>query len=126
MRSFQQNRKWKNVFESWPVLLCLGILLLFLMWVVIGFLSKMQTTRENRRIAESKVLELRDKKEKLSSDIENLKTDAGKEQIFRENFGLAKEGEGLIVVVDDKNASKVEEEKHKSFLSLFFFWEWFD
>ena len=39
--------------ESWPVLLFLGILVLIFAWGVIGFIGKMQTTRENREIAEN-------------------------------------------------------------------------
>jgi len=105
--------------QSRPVLIFLGILLLFFTWGVIGFMGKMQATRENRKIAENKVAELRKEKEKLSLDIDNLKTEEGKERIFRENFGLAKEGEGLIVVVEDKNAEENQEDESGGFFSFF-------
>ncbi|OGI59541.1 hypothetical protein A2814_03360 [Candidatus Nomurabacteria bacterium RIFCSPHIGHO2_01_FULL_38_19] len=119
MRSFQQKRKWRNLMQSRPVLVFLGGLLLFFTWGVIGFMGKMQTTRENRKMAENKVAELRKEKENLSLDIENLKTEDGKERIFRENFGLAKEGEGLIVVVEDKNAEENKGDESGGFLPFF-------
>ena len=105
--------------QSRPVLVFLGGLLLFFTWGVIGFMGKMQTTRENRKMAENKVAEIRKEKENLSLDIENLKTEDGKERIFRENFGLAKEGEGLIVVVEDKNAEENKGDESGGFLPFF-------
>ncbi len=105
--------------ESKPVLVLFGILLLFFIWGVIGFMGKMQITSENRKIAENKIAELSKEKEKLSSDIENLKTDEGKEQVFRNNYGLAKQGEGLIIVVDDKNVSENKGKDSGGFFSFF-------
>lgn len=126
MRSFQQKRGWRNILESWPVLVFLAILLGFFAWGVVGFMGKMQVTRENRRIAEYKISELNKEKEKLSSDIAKLKTESGVEESIREKFGLAKEGEGLIVVVEDKTPPAAEDSSKAGFFSSLFFWKnWF-
>ena len=122
MKGFQQKRKLRNILESWPVLIFLGALLLFFIWGVLSFMVKMRTTIENRRIAEHKIEELEKAKEKLSTDIQSLNTEEGKERVFRENFGLAKEGEGLIVVVDDKNAAAAEGANKEGFFSFFKNW----
>lgn len=112
--------------ESWPVLTVLTIVLLFFAWGVVGLLGKMQTTRENRKIAENKLAELEQQKGKLAASIQNLKTDEGKEQIFREDYGLAKDGEGLIVVVDDQNPPGAPSTGGQGFFSKLFFWKnWF-
>ena len=103
MRNFQQKKRGRHILESKPFLIILGIIVLFFAWNVLGFWNKMAETSKNRKIAEGKVVELEQQKEKLSSDINTLKTDQGKEKFFRENLGLAKEGEDTIVVVDDKN-----------------------
>ena len=105
--------------ESWPVLAFLGMLLLLSMYWVIGFFNKMQITRENRKIAEAKVAELQKDQAKLSLDIAALKTEKGVEASIREKFGLAKEGEGEIVVVEDKNKPEVQEEKSGWFSNFF-------
>ena len=86
-----------------------GVFILFFAWSVLGFWNKMAETGKNKKIAEDKVAALEKQKEKLTSDISSLKTDQGKEKIFRENYGLAKEGEDMIVVVDDKNAPAAPE-----------------
>jgi uncharacterized protein YpmB len=89
--------------QSRPVLILLGILILIFVWNILGFWSKMEETSKNKKTVEDKVVTLKQQKEKLSSDINSLETDQGKEKLFRENFGLAKEGENMIVVVEDKN-----------------------
>ncbi len=81
-------------------------------------MEKMLTTRENRKITEMELSELKEKKAQLSTDIAKLQTESGVEENIRDKFGLAKEGEGLIVVVEDKNKAEAEEEKPGWFESL--------
>jgi len=88
--------------QSKPVLILLGVVILVFAWSVLGFWNQMRETSRNKQIVENKVIELKEQKEKLVSDIESLKTEEGKEKFFRENYGLAKEGENVIVVVEDK------------------------
>jgi len=102
MRNFQKKRVWRNIMQSKPVLILLGVVILVFAWSVLGFWSQMRETGRNKQIVENKVIELKEQKEKLVSDIESLKTEEGKEKFFRENYGLAKEGENVIVVVEDK------------------------
>ena len=102
MRNFQKKRVWRNIMQSKPVLILLGVVILVFAWSVLGFWNQMRETSRNKQIVENKVIELKEQKEKLVSDIESLKTEEGKEKFFRENYGLAKEGENVIVVVEDK------------------------
>ena len=106
--------------QSKPVLVFWGILIVVFAWSVFGFWNKMQETSKNKKIVEDKIAELKQQKEKLSSDIDSLNTEEGKEKFFRENFGLVKEGEGMTVVVEDKNSPKnVNEAPSSSFFSFF-------
>lgn len=102
MRNFQQKRGWRNIIESWPVIILLCLFLAVFTWGVVGFMGKMSATRENRRVAENKLAELQSERTRLSTEIANLKTERGVEENIREKFGLGKEGEDLIVVVDDQ------------------------
>ena len=122
MRHFQQNRKTRNIIYSKPVLIFLGILVLLFSFGVVRFATKMVTTRENKKIAEDKVAKLEMEKIKLSSDIDKLKTEEGKEETIRDKFGLAKEGEGVIVIVEDKNAPEAENAEKDGFFDFLFFW----
>ena len=94
--------------RSKPILALLGLAVLFFAWSVFGFWGKMEETRKERAITEKKVAELEEKKEKLASDIEKLGTEEGVEENIREKFGLAREGEGVIIIVDDEEGAKEE------------------
>lgn len=122
MKSFQKERGFKHILYSKPILIFLGFLVLFFAWNVFGFWNKMRGTKENERLAENKVLELQKEKDKLTSDINKLKTPEGVEAAIREKFGLAKEGEGMIVVVDDKSTTVPVDTKPKGFFSYIKSW----
>jgi len=93
----------------------LGGLVLFFAWGVLNLMFKMKETAKNRDIAQEKFTELERRQEKLISDIDNLNTDKGKEKVFREDYGMGLEGEGLIVVVEEESVSKEEENNKKRF-----------
>jgi cell division protein FtsB len=88
--------------QSRPVLVLLGIIILVFAWSVLGFWNKMAETGKNKEAVLDKVAELKEQKQKLLADINSLQTEEGKEKFFRENYGLAKEGENVIIVVEDK------------------------
>ena len=118
MRNFQKKRGWKNIVQSRPVLVLLAILVFIFSFGLVGFMGKMQVTIENRKIAENKVIELQQEKDKLSSDISKLKTDSGVEESIRDKFGLAKPGEGEIVIVDSASAPEVPQQSSGGFFSF--------
>lgn len=105
--------------ESKPALMLLGVVILIFAWNVLGFWNKMRETERNKEAIQEEVSALREQKEKLQNDIENLETLEGKERFFRENFGLAKEGEEVIVIVNKEEP--VEEEKTSYYSSFFLF-----
>lgn len=114
MRNFQEKNKFKKFMQSKPVLILLFIVVVAFAWKVIGLTGKLQETYKNKKIEEQKISDLENRKEKLISDIEKLGTDKGKEEIIRENFGLVKEGEQVIVIVDDKNQPEIPPQKEKN------------
>lgn len=91
---------------SRPVLAFLGILVVFFAWGMIDFMGKVKIARENRKMAENKVAELKKEKEKLLSDIAKLKNPNGIEENIRLKFGLAREGERVVVVVENENKTE--------------------
>ncbi len=103
MRNFQEKRGIKEIMKSKPALVLLGFIILIFTWSVLKLAGQMQETAQNKKLAEEKIAELTQAQIKLASDIDNLQTVDGKEEIIRDKFGLAKPGEGLIVVVDDQN-----------------------
>lgn len=119
MRNFQE-RGSKKFWQSWPVLSILTVLLLVFTYNVFVFGGKMQNTRNNRKLAEDKFVQLELQKEKLSNDIAKLNTEEGVEENIREKFGLVKEGEGMIVIVEDEVVEEIPEPSKLSSFFLFF------
>ena len=109
--------------QSKPILIFLGVVVLVFAWSVFGLVSRMQETMRNKKVVQDKIENLQKEKEKLISDINKLETDKGMEENIREKFGLAKDGEGMVVVVDDKNTPQNDaENKTNGFLSFFKNW----
>lgn len=125
MKNYQKKTNFKHFLRSWPMLFILAFLCIFIAWGVLGLLGGYRDTLKNKKIAEEKMLELEERKARLVNDLANLETDAGKEKIFRENYGLAKEGEEVIIVVDEKLPPEVSSEK-KGGSFLGFLKNWFD
>lgn len=103
--------------ESRPVLVFLCFVVFVFAYSVFGLLGKMRETVKNKQTAENKILELQETKERLLANIGKLETEKGKEESIREKFGWVKEGEGIIVVVEEKN---LEDEDRKSKSGGFF------
>ena len=108
MRNFQEKNKFKKFMQSKPALAILTIVVLLFAWKIIGLTGKLQETYKNKNIEQQKITDLEARKAKLTSDIEKLGTDEGKEEVIRENFGMVKDGENVVVIVDDKNAPEGE------------------
>ncbi|MFA5840785.1 MAG: septum formation initiator family protein [Candidatus Paceibacterota bacterium] len=122
MRNFQEKSSWRHIVESKPFLILFSIIILFFAWNVFSFLNKMLDTSKNMKIAEEKVATLKQQKENISNEINSLNTDEGKEKFFRENLGLVKDGEGLTVVVEDKNPPTTPKPESSGFWSFLTSW----
>ena len=123
MRNFQEKRRLNQIMHSKPVLIILGIMVLIFAYSVFGLVGKMRETINNKKIAEEKIQELQKEKEQLTANINQLKTNQGMEENIREKFGLAKDGEGMVVVVDDKNSPTADtENKPAGFFSKIANW----
>ena len=126
MINFQQKKMWRHIFQSKLFLTFLGLIILFFSWNVWGLWNKMEETSRNKMVEEEKIATLKQQQEKLSSDINSLNTDQGKEKIFRENYGLAKEGEDMIVVEENTNLPPNTPVQNEGFFSSLMFWKnWF-
>ena len=83
-------------------LIVLGLLALVVL-AIGGVWNAYQKERESaalRTRAEVQLDDLTKRHAQLSSDIANLQTDRGREEVLREQYALAAQGEGLIVIVE--------------------------
>ncbi len=120
MRNLQGKSKIKRFLESWPVVITLSLLMVFFTWQLFGFWSKLEDTKLNRQNSEDRLNELKASQENLVKSIASLETEEGIDENIRNKFGLAKEGEGVIVIVEDPNKVNKAPEKKENWFKAFF------
>ena len=100
MHSFGQPRNPLKLFGKRLALLLLLTLVIVAISGVWGVYKKERESRALRAEAETRLTDLASRKAQLEADIAKLKTPRGMEEVLREQYRLAKSGEGLIVIVD--------------------------
>ena len=102
MLEFQQKRRLRRILYSKVTLaLLFAVLLLFGHSTLKLFEKKREAGRELAALEED-LAALAAKEKTLSGRIAALKTERGIEEAIREKFKVAKEGEGVVVVIDRK------------------------
>jgi cell division protein FtsB len=104
-------RRKDIVSESMWILLrrvFIGVLIIALVWLGSATWRTYQKQLESgamRSVAETEFEDLRAREERLKAQIADLKTIRGKEAVLRERYGLAKEGEKMVVIVEPEGQS---------------------
>lgn len=101
MRGFRQQKQ--NMLKVLGLRIFTVILLLVLFALIRGGWNVYQKQREtyvNKIDAEARLDELNDRKNQLQAEVLHLKSGRGIEEEMRQQFEVAREGEGLIVIVD--------------------------
>ena len=105
MAEFKKNKKLKGILFSKVTLLVLFVFSVILIILLIDIIPKEISTRRNKQTVLDQLNSLKNQSLALGSQIEKLKTNDGLEEKIREKFRVVKEGERLIVIVDDQNSS---------------------
>lgn len=112
MREFSRKRQiWKKLY-SIPFIIILFIILFFLVKGVWGIFKKSQYSERQKAAVESELVELQQKKQSIEERIHRLQTETGKEEEVRSKFDVAREGEKLIVIVEEEEVIPVIEKDH--------------
>ena len=113
---FHEKRKLKKLIYSKPTLIILGLLVIWFSFAVFSMYKKERDTRL-KRIEQKGILdELKTREASLSEEIERLSTERGIEEEVRSKFEVGREGEEVIIIVDNPENDGVSEiEKKKTF-----------
>jgi len=110
------NSKNKQSFWHSPLVLIVlfGVLVLFV-YNMINLIEKERETTKKRNQILSNIETLRNREESLTKDIEKLKTEEGVEETIRDKYQVVKEGERMVVIVDEEKkpetvSTEVEQE----------------
>lgn len=83
----------------------LTILLVWLTVLNVNIFRKEEIARTTAQATQKQLASLQARQQSLDKDINELSTERGKEATLRETFGVAKPGEGVIIVVPAKVAT---------------------
>ncbi len=103
MFDFHQKRRLRAAFESritWTILLVLATLML------VSTYNRYQIARdmaERRLEVESEMTRLLERKAELEADVEYLSNERGIEAEMRRQFDVAREGEQVVIIVEDES-----------------------
>jgi len=119
------TKRKNNNYKFWHSPIALGILFLILIFFGYKIIDLIQREKETSSIKEMTLDEINILKEKesyLSGEILKLETDEGKEEIIRDKYPVVKEGEKMVIIVDEemKNGSLLDGESSHGF------WNWFE
>ncbi len=96
-----KKRKVKKIVFSFPVILMLGILSVLSIKGVFSAYAMYSVQDERRGEAVAELNNLKEREASLSQENAWLQTERGKEQLFREQYMVAKSGENVMIVVSD-------------------------
>jgi cell division protein FtsB len=113
MANFQRKSKGKNILYSKVSIVILGLIFLFLLVGVISMIRKTREAYINKEVAKEKLAELKGQKTNLENETTKLKTDKGIEENIREKFRVVKDGEGLVIITDEKSKSEESDNNKK-------------
>ncbi len=101
MREFQDRRRVRRLLHSRYVIGALIVVFALSIRAVWGIYDKYTKSEELSARMEANLEELRSRKQKLEDLNASLGTAEGREREIRDRFGVVREGERTIVIVDD-------------------------
>lgn len=123
MLDFQQKRKLRAFIYNKITLSIFFVVVLILLFSTFNVWRKKVESQKLTEASELKVSELEARKVFIDDQIVKLNTEEGVEEEIRSKFSVAKEGERVVVVVNDntEDDTKIETDKSlwQKFLDLF-------
>ncbi len=111
MRELEQRRHPLRLLGLRMFTVALLVILFGLLRGVWSVYEKERETYAGRAGAEQELDALTNREMKLRADIAYLRSPEGVEESLRQQFDMAKEGEGVIVIVDREPKKKEEDER---------------
>jgi cell division protein FtsB len=113
----------KKNYKFWhsPIaLFVIFCLLVLFTYKIVDLIKKERETSHKKELILEHIDSLKAKEESLKKNIIKLETEEGKEEIIREKYQVAKEGEKMVIIVDEEDKNSSVEEGGNSHG----FWNW--
>jgi len=101
MREFQERRRLKKFLHSRYAIGILIVVLILLAHSVWSVYQKYEKSKEISSRMKADLASLQAREDSLKQSIDSLATPEGKEREMRDRFGVVKEGEKMVILVND-------------------------
>lgn len=101
MREFEQKRKIQNIKHSWWFSLILICVIIVLLISVLRMVGSYRYAKHHQKARQKEYQELLTKQQDLTESVNQLNTKEGLEEVLREKYRAVKQGEELVVVLDE-------------------------
>ncbi|MFC1802066.1 septum formation initiator family protein [Patescibacteria group bacterium] len=118
MLDFKEKKRVKKIVYSKITLFVLFVLVILMLKAVFGVYKSARVTAVKKNEAEIVFKNLEDRELSLKEEVSRLSTDKGVEEEIRDKFGMVKEGEKIIMLINDGG----EENQEADFLNKKSFW----
>jgi cell division protein FtsB len=105
MREFQEKRRLKKFLHSRYAIGFLLVIILLMSHAVFGVYKKYERSKEIAMRARNDLAALSARHDELKDSLRDLETPEGREREVRDRFGLVKENERLVILVDTTTTS---------------------
>lgn len=115
MLDFQNKRLFERIFYSKLAIGALAIFLLFILNALWGVYDKYLEAARNKDRAVAEYSAMETQADALRDNLALLSTERGIEKKIREEFGFVKEGEGVVVIMEEDNVLDTPSAQQKNF-----------
>lgn len=108
MFDFHQKRKLRSIFGS---RLTQGIVLILAAFILVSAYNRYLIARdmaERRAAVESEIATLEERRETLDTQVQYLSNERGIESEMRRQFDIAREGEQVVIILEDEKSQELE------------------
>lgn len=91
--------------KDYLVAALLALLVMWLLWLLFGIIRKEEIARHAVADTKAELATLHEREDTLKKNLAELDTERGQEATIRETYGVARPGEGVIIVVPPKEAT---------------------
>jgi len=112
---FFRKRHIKRALYAKVVIAVLAVIVIFTIGNTWDIYKKASFAKQKRDEAVKELQSLQERKESLSLSVASLDTKRGIEEEVRSKFGVVKEGEEVVVIIDETSDKKSPESKKSGF-----------
>lgn len=98
-----KSKNPQNILREYITIALLSVLIVWLLYAVVGIFRKEEIARHTVHGTQAALTALTTRHDTLQGNLDYLATARGQEASLRQDFGVAKPGEEVVIIVSPKN-----------------------